>query len=420
MQVVDYREVTAAVLALLDEKKGKYFKYTDFLESVAIKSNCSNKSVIGSIVKALIASGLIGGRLKGATCTEVYHKSDGGDSAQHSAAAQKEIAELKSRLEMATSTVEARGKVIKELEIAVNTERNKPPKVVEIAVEKYIGVKVYDGEKEVKTIPGLFHKEFARIYQLAQARMNIFIYGPTGCGKSHVCEQLANALELPFAFVSCTSGMSEGVLAGRLLPVGSDGMFSYVMSEFVTVFENGGVFLLDEIDAADPNVLLLINAALANGIVSIPNRVDNPYARRHPDFICVAAANTAGTNGDRQYSGRNKLDGSTLDRFQVGKVVFDYDYQVEKALCPDPDLLARMHKIRQAIDDNRLERAMSTRFIRDAYRMQTEYEWTMADIDKAYFAGWREDEMNKVLSAVGSAKSVSSSAAKTVGSFNFK
>lgn len=414
MQAVDYREVTATVLALLEEKTGKYFKYTDFLEAVSIKSSCSNKSVIGSIVKSLIAADQIGGRLKGATCTEVYYRND--TSSQHGVAAQKEIAELKSRLEKADNAVEVRGKVIKELEQAVNAERNKPPKIIESIVEKYIGVKVYDGKTEVKTIPGLFHKEFSRIYQLAQARMNIFIYGPTGSGKTHICEQLANALDLPFAFVSCTSGMSEGVLAGRLLPVDSDGSFSYVTSEFVAVFEGGGVFLLDEIDAADPNVLLLINAALSNGIVSLPNRVANPYAKRHPDFVCVAAANTAGTNGDRQYSGRTKLDGSTLDRFQVGKVVLTYDHQVEKALCPDLDLLERMHKIRQAIEDNRLERAMSTRFIRDAYRMQTEYEWTMADIEKAYFAGWREDEMNKVLSAVGSVKSVSNA----VGKFNFK
>lgn len=39
-------------------------------------------------------------------------------------------------------------------------------------------------------------------------------------------------------------------------------------------YEEGGVFLLDEVDAADANVLLVINQALANGHLPVPNRTD--------------------------------------------------------------------------------------------------------------------------------------------------
>lgn len=252
-----------------------------------------------------------------------------------------------------------------------------------------------DGE-EVE-IEGVVHREFERVKQLCEARMNVFLFGPTGCGKSHLCEQVANALGLDYAFVSCTSGMSEGQLGGRLLPTGDDGQFNYVVSEFIRCFEEGGLFLLDEIDAADANVLLLVNAALANGRVAVTNRPGKPYAVRHPDFVCIAAANTLGTGADRLYSGRNQLDASTLDRFQIGKVQLEYDERIERALCPDDKLRGHWQCIRRAIEAHGLERAMSTRFIKDSYRMKSKWDWSIPKMEEAFFLGWREDEKAKVL-----------------------
>jgi MoxR-like ATPase len=267
----------------------------------------------------------------------------------------------------------------------------KPNPVLEVRLVKE------DGKVE-KKMKGVFHKQFRKILQLAQMRKNIFIYGPTGCGKSHICAQVAEALNLNFAFISCTAGMSEGQLGGRLLPVGKQGTFEYVTSEFIKCYEEGGLFLLDEIDAADPNVLLLVNAALANGHIAVPNRPEKPYAKRHKDFVCAAAANTVGTGADRLYSGRNKLDAATLDRFQIGKVCMDYDEEVEKQLCPDDELRSRLLRYRRAVMANRLERAISSRFLRDAYDMKTKIKWTDAEIDEALFSGWREDEVAKVKS----------------------
>ena len=254
--------------------------------------------------------------------------------------------------------------------------------------------------KIIKKITGLFHKKFSRLITLAEARKNIFLYGPTGSGKSFICGQVAEALNLPFSMVSCTAGMSESVLTGKLLPVGTGGKFEYVISEFVNRYENGGVFLLDEMDAADNNVMLIINSALASDHMVVTNRSKKAYAKRHKDFICIAACNTVGTGADRQYTGRNKLDASTLDRFGVGKVYIDYDPNVETQLCPDDELRIKCWKIRKAIMDHRLERAMSTRFIADAYVMKHEHKWGDEEMFNCpydgFFAGWREDEINKV------------------------
>lgn len=287
--------------------------------------------------------------------------------------------------------IEEAGLKIKAQAVEIENLNKRPP------ADRIVAIEIKEASKKPRKVEGIFHKQFPKLLQLAQARKPTFMFGPTGCGKSHVASQIAEVLKLPYGFVSCTAGMSEGVLGGRLLPLGQGGTFKYSPSEFVHFYENGGVFLLDEIDAADPNVLLLINAALANNQMAIHNRPDKPMAKRHKDFVCFAAANTFGTGADRLYSGRSKLDASTLDRFQVGKVILDYDPSLEEALCPDGDLLTRCRKIRKAIVSHRMERVMSTRFIRDAYEMTREpSNWTLEELDAAFFAGWRDDEIHKV------------------------
>ena len=267
-----------------------------------------------------------------------------------------------------------------------DVEANATPRVIEI--------KHADGK--VVKIEGAVHPIFDSVLQLAQARKHIFLPGPAGCGKSHLAGQIADALKLRFGFISCSAGMSESQLLGRLVPAGEGGKFEFVTTQFLECYENGGVFLFDEIDAADANVLLVINSALANGHLSVPSRHENPVAVRHPDFVCIAAANTFGRGADRQYVGRSELDESTLDRFRIGTVPMDYDERLERQLCPNPNLYARLAGYRAKVRENRLERVVSTRFMKDAYEMVAKWGWTVEMVEAKLFAGWRADEVAKV------------------------
>jgi cobaltochelatase CobS len=250
-------------------------------------------------------------------------------------------------------------------------------------------------EQTIRSIAGKPHAKFARVLRLAAARRNILLVGPAGCGKTHLAAQVAEALGLPFAAISCSAGMSEGQLLGRLVPIGEGGKFEYLRSDFVKCYEEGGVFLFDEIDAADSNTLLVINAALANGHMALPNRPDKPSAVKHPDFVCIAAANTFGTGADRQYVGRNQLDESTLDRFRIGQIELDYDPDIEAALCPDETLRTRLLSLRARVRECKIRRVVSMRFLRDAFVMLQAGD-TLAEIEEALFAGWTRDELNKV------------------------
>lgn len=240
---------------------------------------------------------------------------------------------------------------------------------------------------------GHTREEFKEVLTAAMCGLNILLVGPAGCGKTHLAHQVAEALGRPFASISCTAGMSESALMGWMLP-SEGGAFDYTPSDFVNMYENGGVFLFDEIDAADPNTLLFVNQALANGSFYLPQRKGNSKVTRHPDFVCLAAANTFGTGANMTYAGRERLDEATLDRFRAGTVVLDYDTRFEKSVV-DADVVAWGHKVRQKIRDSRLSRVMSTRFLLDATKLKKAGR-TLQQIQDTYFVGWKQDEKAKV------------------------
>ena len=247
-------------------------------------------------------------------------------------------------------------------------------------------------DSEVELEDGELHHEcFAELCELIGDRENINLVGPTGSGKTHIVGQAAKALDMEFGFLSCTVGTTEGHITGRLLPAAgssvdtvesfnrlvgeaglpdvgaaavvqaeSNAMFRFVGTEFLRCYEGGGVFLLDEMDAMDANVLLVVNSAISNGVCAVPNRPEAPVAHRHDDFVLVAACNTWGKGADRQFVGRNQLDESTLRRFRFGTIEMDYDTNVERALCPDATLFDKLVTLREKIRENQLERTVTT------------------------------------------------------------
>lgn len=252
-----------------------------------------------------------------------------------------------------------------------------------------------DAQGAQKTLKGFVHGAFDKTLKLAGIGQNILLVGPAGCGKTAMAAQIAEALGLGFSFVSCSGGMSENQLTGWLLPISAGGAFAYVPASFVKAFEEGGLFLIDEIDAADENVLLAINAALANGQMTISQRHENPIAKRHPQFACIAAANTFGHGGDMIYAGRNRLDGATLDRFRAGIIKMDYDDKLESTLI-DPAVLDWGRSIRRRISECKLKRVMSTRTLLDFTRQKELLGFGRVDWDQAYFADWTRDELVKI------------------------
>ena len=236
----------------------------------------------------------------------------------------------------------------------------------------------------------LAHAKLETVLTRMKAVRNIMLTGPAGCGKTFLAKQVADGCGLPFATVSCSADMSSSTLLGWLLPVNS-ATFEYVESDFIRLYENGGVFLLDEMDAADPSILLVINQALANGRLSVPQRRGNTEVIRHKDFVCIAACNTFGRGANVMYAGRERLDEATLDRFRLGLIEMDYDADLEVRLVAS-EVLTWGRQVREKIEKAQLRRILSTRFLLDASALYHEAGATINEIENIYFTGWKEDE----------------------------
>jgi hypothetical protein len=258
---------------------------------------------------------------------------------------------------------------------------------------------IKDLSGETRKIAGVLPAEWNKILQLAVARENILMVGPTGCGKTFVAEKIAEALNLPFYSISCCEGMSENELKGWLLPVGENGSWVYVPSDFVKAYETGGVFNLDEMDASDANVLTWLNKAIGGTSFHLAMRKENSLVKRHKDFVLVACANTMGSGADMIYVGRNQLDGATRDRFKVGIISMDYSPQVEAALI-DPDVLDWGRYIRKAMHQLQdRTHSMSTRTLLSLSNMR-KHGWVNKDWESAYFADWAESDKTRLRNVV--------------------
>jgi MoxR-like ATPase len=195
---------------------------------------------------------------------------------------------------------------------------------------------------------GKQHFQLPTLIKVLSTGLNVYLVGPAGAGKTHAAIQCAKALDVPFHFTGAVA--SEFKLTGFI-----DAQGRIVSTEFRKAFENGGLFLFDEIDASYPQAVLAFNAALANDYMDFPDK----RVQRHEKFFCIAAANTYGQGADRQYVGRNQLDAASLDRFVF--VDWKYDENLETALAGNEDWSKYVQKIRRFIEETKIRHVVSPR-----------------------------------------------------------
>lgn len=257
------------------------------------------------------------------------------------------------------------------------------------------------GDSLVAKLEGTHHHVVPSIIRAIKQEgfYNVWMAGPAGSGKSTIGKSVADSFGLPFAFISGSAGVTESQLTGWGIQNLQTGEMVYVSTDFVEIFENGGVFLVDECDGFDGNVLLTLQAALANGHMSLPYRRSTPIAKRHPHCYIIVAANTWGLGADAVYCGRAPLDGAFLDRFVGARFRVDYDRDLEsniaRTILEKPEhVLARVWKIRDTVLSLKWRRIVGTRFVMSACRIVA----AGGTVDQALARcceGWTTDELSK-------------------------
>ena len=138
----------------------------------------------------------------------------------------------------------------------------------------------------------------------------VLLSGPVGTLKSTTCMEIAEELGLKYYASVLTDQTSKNEFTGYKNVV--DG--SYVGTEFREAFEFGGLYVLEEINAATSNMPIIFNT-IENGYFVFADKV----VQMHSDFRLMATMNDI-TNA-KDFGGRRTLDKSVRDRFHEIKML---------------------------------------------------------------------------------------------------
>lgn len=227
------------------------------------------------------------------------------------------------------------------------------------------------------------HEEYDTIKTCLESGIPVYLSGPAGSGKNYTVEQICR--ENGWGFYFSNSVQQEYKLTGF---IDAGGKFHETEFYKACTSDKECVFFLDEMDASIPEVLILLNAAIANGYFEFPNgRVDIENVH------FVAAGNTVGDGADELYTGRMVLDQATLDRFVI--IEFGYDVNIENKISEgNTELVDFVHNLRYEASKKGIRATFSYRCI----TMVTKLEKSNMDICKiikiAIMKGLDKDTIN--------------------------
>jgi len=222
------------------------------------------------------------------------------------------LLDLKAELELQEKIDKAleENPVIKEVEKEVQTGSSSSSKST-------VGIPTSDKKRHHYLLP-LLKKAMA-------ARCHTWLVGPAGSGKSTLAASAAAELKMPYAALSVCSQTTKTDFLGYL-----DAHGVYRSTSFRDIYENGGIFCLDEVDNGNANVLAVLNSSLSGEETLFPDKV----VKKHKNFVVVSCANTFGLGSSISYVGRTQIDAATLDRFFFVEMPYDDGLEAHVAGFP--------------------------------------------------------------------------------------
>ena len=150
------------------------------------------------------------------------------------------------------------------------------------------------------------------------AQEPLYVFGPTGCGKTSCIKQLAARLNYPLFEVTGHGRLEFADLVGHLTV--KDGNMTFEYGPLALAMRYGAIILLNEIDLTSPEIAAGLNSVLDGSPLCIAEN-GGEIIQPHPMFRFVATANTNGAGDDTGlYQGTQRQNLAWLDRFTICEV----------------------------------------------------------------------------------------------------
>lgn len=215
-----------------------------------------------------------------------------------------------------------------ELEVSVVGEKQDEPKQeqkpsgkVTLVGDTMLKIREDLGPNDLKYVPaktqyidtkGLL-SDIAKFINLKQP---VLIEGDTGVGKTSAFRHLAHLTQSPYRRLNLNGSTTVDEFVGKVM-LDKDGTY-WVDGVLIDAMRKGHWLVLDEINAALPEILFVLHSLLDDDGYVVLAEKDGEVVRPHDNFRVFATMNPS----EGQYSGTKELNQAFLDRF--AKMTIDF------------------------------------------------------------------------------------------------
>lgn len=166
------------------------------------------------------------------------------------------------------------------------------------------------------------HHMAKRIVRAMLRRAYAFLFGGPGAGKSHLVESFATDMDLEFQCLTLHEDSTKSEFVGNKSLLTGD----YFSAKFCELYEGGGVCLADEAGLGTGKVANLLNGAMAQKRLDLPNGL---RVKMHENFFLLLADNSNLWGTSSRFPERNDLGGAFRDRLTYIPFSYDNDLQLQ-------------------------------------------------------------------------------------------